>query len=106
MRRKILASFIIGMIAGLIDIAPGVIRGVDLHITLAGFTFWMMMGPAIAFVSLPVKDWLKGLIVASLLSSPGTILISVIAPDSAFPMIVLTIVLGSMVGFLTGKYAK
>ena len=106
MRQKILASFTIGVIAGLIDITPGVIRGVDLQITLAGFTFWMMMGPTIAFVSLPIRDWLKGLIVASLLAIPGTILISAIAPDSVIPMIVLTIALGSMVGFLTGKYAR
>lgn len=106
MRQKILASFTIGVIAGLIDITPGLIRGVDLHITLTGFTFWMMMGPIIAFVSLPMRDWLKGLVVASLLAIPGTILISAIAPNTVIPMIVLTIALGSMVGFLTGKYAR
>lgn len=106
MRQKILASFAIGVLAGLIDITPGVIRGVDLHITFTGFTFWLMMGPTIAFVSLPIKDWLKGLVVASLLSVPGTILISAIAPESVIPMIVLAIALGSMVGFLTGKYAR
>lgn len=106
MRQKILASFTIGFIAGLIDIAPGLIRGVDLHITLTGFSFWVVMGPTIAFISLPMKDWLKGLVVASLLAIPGTILMSAIDPDTVIPMIVLTIALGSMVGFLTGRYAR
>jgi len=106
MKQKILASFIIGSVAGLIDITPGLIRGVDLHITLTGFSFWVVMGPTIAFISLPMKDWLKGLVVASLLAIPGTILISAIDPDTVIPMIVLTIILGSMVGLLTGRYAR
>ena len=106
MRHKILASLIIGFIAALIDITPGIIRGVDLHITLTGFSFWLVMGPTIAFISLPMKDWLKGLVVASLLAIPGVIIMSSIDPDTVIPMIGVTIFLGSLVGFLTGKYAK
>jgi len=75
MRRKLLASFTIVIVAGLIDITPGLIQGVDLHITLTGFSFWVVLGPTIAFISLPLKDWLKGLVVASMLAIPGTILI-------------------------------
>ena len=106
MRQKILASFAIGIMAGLIDITPGLIQGVDLYITLTGFSFWVVMGPTVAFISLPMKDWLKGLIVASLLAIPGTILMSAISPETVIPMIVVTIALGSLVGFLTGRYAR
>ncbi|MCW8930505.1 MAG: hypothetical protein OQL19_09735 [Gammaproteobacteria bacterium] len=106
MRQKILVSFIIGFIAGLIDIMPGLIQGVDLYITLTGLSFWVVMGPTIAFISLPMKDWLKGLVVALLLAIPGMILMSAIDPETVIPMIVVTIVLGSMVGFLTGRYAR
>lgn len=106
MRRKLLASFAIGAIAGLIDITPGLIQGVDLYISLTGFSFWVVMGPTIAFISLPMSDWLKGLVVASLLAIPGTILMSTIDPKTVVPMVVMTIVLGSLVGFLTGKYAR
>lgn len=101
-----MASVTIGFVAGLIDVTPGLIQGVNLHITLTGFSFWVVMGPTIAFISLPMKDWLKGLVVASLLAIPGTILMSAIDPDTVIPMIVLTIALGSMVGFLTGRYAR
>ena len=106
MRQKILASFTIGFIAGLIDITPGLIQGVDLHITFAGLSFWVVMGPTIAFISLPMKDWLKGLVVASMLAIPGTILMSAIDPETVIPMIVVTIALGSLVGYLTGRYAR
>ncbi len=106
MKRKILVALVVGVAAGLVDITPGLIRGVDLHITLAGFSFWLVMGPLVAFVSLPIADWLKGLLVASLLAIPGTFLMSGIAPETVVPMILVTVVLGSLVGFLTGRYAK
>lgn len=106
MRRKLFASLIIGAVAGLIDITPGVIQGVDRHITLTGFTFWTVLGPTIAFVSLPMKDWLKGLLVASMLAIPGTILMSSIDPETVIPMVLMTIALGALVGYLTGKYAR
>ena len=106
MRQKILISFAIGFVAGLIDITPGLIQGVDLHITLTGLSFWVVMGPTIAFISLPMQDWLKGLVVASLLAIPGAILMSSISPETVIPMIIVTIALGSLVGLLTGRYAK
>lgn len=106
MTKKLLAAFAIGVIAGLIDITPGIIRGVDVHVTLAGFFFWVVLGPTIALVSLPTSDWLKGLLVASMLAIPGTILMSMIAPETVIPMIIVTVCLGSLVGFLTGKYAR
>lgn len=106
MRRKLLVSLAIGVIAGLVDITPGVIRGVDFRITLTGFSFWVVLGPTIAFVSLPLSGWVKGLIVASLLAIPGTILMSVVDPASVVPMLFVTFALGSLVGFLTGKFAK
>ena len=106
MRQKIFVSLAIGVVAGVLDVTPGLIQGVDLRITLTGFSFWVVMGPTIAFISLPVKDWLKGLLVASLLAIPGTILMSAIDPDTVIPMIIVTIVLGSRVGFLTGRYAR
>lgn len=106
MRQKLLASLVIGVIAGLIDITPGMIRGVDFHITLAGFFFWVLNGPVIAFISLPTMDWIKGLVVASFLAVPGMILISMIAPESVVPMLIITVFLGSLVGYLTGIYAR
>jgi len=106
MTKKIIISLLIGVCAGLIDITPGIIQGVDLYTTFAGFTFWVIMGFVIAHVSLPMKDWLKGLVIASISSIPGTILMSASNPQIIIPMIILSVFLGSFVGFLTGKYAK
>ena len=106
MKHKLLVSLLIGVLAAIIDITPGVIRGIDLRITLTGFSFWVLMGPTIAFIVLPMKDWLKGLVVASLLSIPGTIIMSLVEPSTVLPMFLLAIALGAMIGYLTGRYAK
>ena len=105
LKKKTVVSFLIGALAGLIDIIPGVIEGVDFRITMAGYTFWMVIGFIVAHVSLPMKDWLKGLVIAVLLSIPGIMLISVVDPRSVLPMIIITVLLGPIVGHLTGKYA-
>lgn len=104
--KKIMVSLVIGTCAGIIDIVPGIIQGVDLHITFAGFTFWVIMGFVVAHISLPISDWIKGLIIAFLLSIPGTILMSASNPKIIIPMFILSIVLGSFVGYFTGKYAN
>ncbi len=105
MIKKIIISLIIGALAGIIDVIPGIIKKVDWHITLAGFTFWLTLGFVIAHVSLPLDNWLKGLLIASILAIPAIILMSATNPKTVVPMIILSIVLGSLVGFLTGKYA-
>lgn len=64
------------------------------------------MGFVIAHISLPIKDWLKGLIVALISAIPIMILVFANDPKSIIPIFVMSIILGSLVGFLSGKYAK
>ena len=106
MTRKLAGALIIGIGAGVIDILPGVLNGVDIRVTVAGFSFWVTNALVIAFVSLPLKNWQKGLLISSLLAIPGVVLLSLVHPDSVIPMIVLTVFLGALVGHLTGKYAR
>ena len=54
MERKLRSSLLIGFCAGLIDILPGVVNGVDIRVTIAGFSFWVTTALIIAFISLPV----------------------------------------------------
>ncbi len=106
MTNKITASLIIGICAGVIDILPGVIQGIDFRITIAGFSFWVTNSIVIAYIFLPVKDWQKGILISSLLAIPGVALLSVVHPGSVIPMIILTFFLGAFVGHLNGKYAR
>ena len=103
LKNKTLLGLMVGTLAGAIDIIPGVIKGVDIRVTLAGFTFWLSVGLVVAHVTLPMKDGLKGLIVALVLSTPGMILLSLVDADSVLPMLIITILLGPAVGYVTGR---
>jgi len=60
--RKILCSIGIGAIAGIIDVVPMMIQGLDIYSDVSAFVFWLVMGFIISNVSLPIKNWLKGMI--------------------------------------------
>lgn len=106
MTTKLSASLMIGFGAGVIDILPGILNGVDIRVTVAGFSFWVTTALVVAYVSLPFKCWQKGILISSLLAIPGAVLLSLVHPDSVIPMIVLTVFLGALVGHLTGIYAR
>jgi len=104
--RKILCSIGIGAIAGIIDVVPMMIQGLDIYSDVSAFVFWLVMGFIISNVSLPIKNWLKGMIVASISAIPIIILVSAKGLINAVPIIAMTLILGSLLGYLTGKYAK
>ena len=105
-QRKLLIALSIGILAGMVDVLPGVIQGVNSRITLAGFTFWVGVAFVVAYVSLPLKAWLKGLVVAMVLSIPGVMLISIVDARSVVPMLIITAILGPVIGYLTGRLCR
>ena len=104
--RKILCSIGIGAIAGIIDVVPMMIQGLDIYSDVSAFVFWLVMGFIISNVSLPIKNWLKGTIIALASAIPIIVLVSAGGFLSAVPIIAMTLILGSLVGYFTGKYCK
>lgn len=104
--RRLLLSLAIGAIAGIVDVVPMILQGLDWYSNVSAFVFWVVMGFVIAHVSLPIKNWLKGMIIALISAVPIMILVFADDPKSIIPMLVMSIGLGSLVGFFTGKYAR
>lgn len=104
--KKITASLIIGVIAGVIDVIPMIIQGLDWYSNISAFVFWIIMGFVISYISIPLKSWKKGLLVAGLSALPIMIIVAASDPVSIIPIAIMTVVLGSLVGFLTEKYAQ
>jgi hypothetical protein len=101
--RKFLLSVILGIIAGIIDVTPMIMRGVDGYAAISPFLHWVVQGFIITYAVLRIKDWLKGFIIAELSAIPV-----IFQPDikSAIPILAMSAVLGSLIGFLSGRYAK
>jgi hypothetical protein len=104
--KKIIMSLIIGISAGIIDVIPMIFQRLNIFANLSAFIFWVVMGIIISYSSVKVHSWLKGFIISWLCSLPVLILVSENGFIGIVPIMIMTTILGSMVGFLTGKFAK
>jgi len=100
---EILIAFLIGIIAGTIDVIPMIIQKMDKYANLSAFTHWIVLGLIIPFVSWNIAPWLKGLIIAEISAIP--ILLIVVPNDkkAIIPISIMSVILGIGVG-LAGAY--
>jgi len=102
--KGILLSFLIGAAAGIIDIIPMMIQRLDKYATASAFVQWLILGFIITFIKIPGLDgWLKGLVVAVLMSLPIVILVAKTDPKSILIILSMSAILGSLVGFFSTK---
>lgn len=72
---------------------------------MSAFFFWIAMGIIIPNVDLALKGWIKGFVISELSGLPVFILVFKNEPIVVVPMIIMSFVLGSIVGYLSDKYA-
>lgn len=102
--KNILLSFALGTIAGIIDIIPMIIQKMDKNDTISAFIHWLVLGFIITYIKIPgVDGWLKGLIVGVLMSLPVVITVIKSDPKSVIIILVMSAILGSLVGFFSAK---
>ncbi|MCX8129717.1 MAG: hypothetical protein N3I35_06410 [Clostridia bacterium] len=103
---RIIFSLVIGVVAGIIDIIPMFLQKLDKYAILSAFVQWIILGFIITHIQFGVEGWLKGLIVSVLLALPIIILVMKTDFKSIFPILVMSGILGSLVGFIGDKYVK
>ncbi|MFA5995760.1 MAG: hypothetical protein WCW27_03895 [Patescibacteria group bacterium] len=103
--RTILLSLVLGSIAGIIDIIPMLIQKLDKYATGSAFVQWVVLGFIITHVNIPglQTGWLKGLIVAVLMSLPIVIIVAKTEVKSVGIILAMSAVLGSVVGYVSTK---
>lgn len=99
--KKLLLSVVFGILAGIIDITPMLIRGVDWHFAISPFLHWVVLGFLITYTVLDIKPWLKGLFIAELSALPVVFQPGI---DSVIPIFAMSAILGSFIGFLSDRY--
>ncbi|MDO8524718.1 MAG: hypothetical protein Q7R99_03755 [bacterium] len=101
---NILLSLILGAGAGLIDVLPMLIQKLDRYAIASAFIQWLVLGFIITFIKIPgVEGWLKGLIVAVIMSLPIVIIVAKSDPKSVLIILAMSAILGSIIGFLSKK---
>lgn len=103
--KRISIGLLIGIAAGIIDVIPMFAMKLPWISNLSAFTMWVVIGFFISIIDLKINPIIKGILIAFLSVLPTAFLIGKDDPKSLIPVAVMTVVLGSLVGFTFDKIA-
>lgn len=103
---KLLISLTIGVIAGIIDIIPMFYQKLDRYAIISAFIQWVIAAFIITHIQFGVGGWLKGLIIAVLMALPIITLVMKADVKSVIPILAMSVILGSLVGFAADRFIK
>lgn len=104
--KKIQLGILLGAIAGIIDMLPMILQGLTWDANFSAFALWVVSGFLIATSDIKTRGYLKGLMISLLVLLPPAILIGWKEPVSLIPIGVMTLFLGSALGYLIERYGK
>jgi len=97
-------SIMLGLGAALIDVLPMVIKKLEKPFIISALCFWLIAGILVPRITIGGPGWLKGLLICLMILIPLLPLIYQ-QDKGALPQIVAsTLLLGSLLGFLSGKW--
>jgi hypothetical protein len=103
--KKLLISILIGSLAGIVDVIPMFLQELDWNADLSAFIQWVVLGIVINYIDIGIIGWLRGLIIAELLSIPILLIVGTTGITPVVAIIFMTAFLGSLVGHFGSKYA-
>ncbi|MEZ5072097.1 MAG: hypothetical protein R2751_14355 [Bacteroidales bacterium] len=102
--KPIVIGILLGMAAGIVDIIPMVLKKLPWDANLSAFAMWVIIGFFIASIHIDVQPVLKGILIAFLVLLPSGILIGWKEPKSLIPIIIMTAILGGVLGYVIPKF--
>lgn len=97
--KNLIITLLIGIIAGTLDILPMLKMKLDKYSISSAFLFYVFLPFIIVNVSLyDLVWWLNGGLIAILLAVPVIILVAKSDKKSIVPMVITSIVLGTLIG--------
>jgi CHASE2 domain-containing sensor protein len=103
---RIAIGIVFGMIAGIIDVIPMVLQKLTWDANLSAFSMWVIAGFLISTNGLRIHSMIKGILISFLLLIPCAFLIGWHQPISLLPISIMTLILGSLLGFVIQKFGK
>lgn len=98
--KTILIGSLLGIAAGIIDVIPMVIKKLTWDANISAFLMWVIVGFFIATIDLNINPVVKGIVIAFLVLTPCAVLIGWREPKSLIPIIISTLILSGLHGFL------
>lgn len=101
--KKIKVGLLLGIVAGVIDVIPMIMQNLKWDANISAFTMWIVVGFLTATIDLNINPIIKGVLTAFLVLLPTAILIGWKEPVSVIPIVIMTTILGGLLGFSINK---
>jgi hypothetical protein len=103
---KLLITLVIGVAAGLVDIAPMLWRRADPYLLGSVFMHWFVTTIFISYAVMPMHPTVKGALIGVLSTLPILITYTQSHPERLVPVFAIALALGAAVGFVTNQFAQ
>jgi len=104
--KKIKIGILLGVVAGIIDVVPMIIQNLTWDANISALTMWIVVGFLIATIDLKINPIVKGILTAFSVLLPTAILIGWKEPVSLIPIVIMTTILGGLLGFSINKILR
>ena len=106
MKKRIIIGVSLGAVAGIIDVIPMVAQNLTWDANLSAFSLWVVVGFMLATSNLSLPSALKGIVIAFLCLLPSMFIIGWNEPVSLVPIVVITLILGALLGYTFHRLTK
>ena len=103
MKRNIITGIGLGAAAGIIDVIPMIIQNLSWDANISAFLMWVIIGFILSVTELKMNAILKGILFSYLVLLPAAILIGWNEPASLLPIVIMTTILGGILGFAISR---
>ena len=102
MSNEIIKAILLGVGAGIVDIIPMVIKKMDKFSIISAFTHWLAIGIVISYSSIfGLNGWVNGALIGLITGIPVAIIVMKDDKKSVPIIITMSLILGSIVGYLS-----
>jgi hypothetical protein len=104
--QRLSKALILGTCAGIIDVVPMIVQGLNWYANTSAFLQWVVLGIVITHIEIGLKGWLRGIVIAELCTIPVMIIVSMNGFGAIIPITVMTAILGGCVGYYGDKFVR
>ena len=100
---KLLKYLMVGILLGIIDVIPMLFMKLTWDANISAFSMWIIISFILFYNNLIMHQIIKSIIISFLVLLPNAILIGWNNPINLIPVIIMTLLLSTIMGFFTGK---
>lgn len=104
--KKTTLGILLGTGAGIIDVIPMIFMKLTWDANISAFTMWVAIGFILSNFKSSLNSIIQGVLISYLVLLPNAILIGWNDPKSLIPIVIMTTILGSLLGFLINSLSK